>query len=84
MVQGQERNIDEDYRTAFRFACAQLGGLGERLIALCDFRYLRLFLEKDYKLINLRKHFDHRNLIQIDHQTMKQIKIQFVTHFLAI
>ena len=38
LVEGQERNIDEDYKTAFRFACAQLGGLGERLIALCDFR----------------------------------------------
>ena len=38
LVQGQERNIDEDYKTAFRFACTQLGGLGERLIALCDYR----------------------------------------------
>ena len=34
----QERTIDEDYKKAFRYACAELGSLGERLVALCDSR----------------------------------------------
>ena len=38
LVQGQERNIGDDYRNAFRYACAELGSLGERLIALADWR----------------------------------------------
>lgn len=38
LVSGQERTIDEDYRAAFRYACAELGSLGERLVALCDWR----------------------------------------------
>ena len=38
LVEGRERPIDEDYKTAFRYACAELGGLGERLVALCDWR----------------------------------------------
>ena len=38
LVDGQDRNIDSDYVRAFRFACAELGGLGERLVALCDWR----------------------------------------------
>ncbi len=38
LVNDQERNIDDDYVQAFRFACAELGGLGERLVALADIR----------------------------------------------
>ena len=38
LVQGQDRPIDEEYSNAFRYACAELGGLGERLVALADFR----------------------------------------------
>ena len=38
LVLGHERSIGDDYRSAFRYACAELGGLGERLIAFCDFR----------------------------------------------
>ena len=38
LVQGHSRPIDEDYKMCFRDACTQLGGLGERLIALCDYR----------------------------------------------
>jgi sodium/potassium-transporting ATPase subunit alpha len=38
LVNGRERNIDGDYVRAFRYACAELGGLGERLVALCDWR----------------------------------------------
>jgi sodium/potassium-transporting ATPase subunit alpha len=37
-VFSQERTIDEDYKQAFRYACAELGSLGERLVALCDAR----------------------------------------------
>eukprot|EP00095_Tigriopus_kingsejongensis_P006796 snap_masked-scaffold1064_size65302-processed-gene-0.1 protein:Tk06796 transcript:snap_masked-scaffold1064_size65302-processed-gene-0.1-mRNA-1 annotation:"sodium potassium-transporting atpase subunit alpha-like isoform x2" len=37
-VNGQERSIDDDYITAFRYACSELGGLGERLVALADSR----------------------------------------------
>ena len=38
LVDGQERPVDENYKSAFRYACRELGGLGERLVALCDFR----------------------------------------------
>ena len=38
LVQGHERTIDDEYRNAFRYACAELGGLGERLVALADWR----------------------------------------------
>ncbi len=38
LVQGHERTIDDDYRNAFRYACTELGALGERLIAVCDWR----------------------------------------------
>lgn len=38
LVQGQLRDIDEDYKGAFRYACTELGGLGERLVALADWR----------------------------------------------
>ncbi len=38
LLSGQERPIDEDYKAAFRYACAELGGLGDRLVALCDWR----------------------------------------------
>jgi sodium/potassium-transporting ATPase subunit alpha len=38
LVQGHERNIDDDYKNAFHYACTELGGLGERMVALADFR----------------------------------------------
>jgi len=38
LVDGQERPIGDDYVAAFRFASAELGGLGERLVALADCR----------------------------------------------
>ncbi len=38
LVDGQERPLDDDYMTAFRYACSELGGLGERLVALADRR----------------------------------------------
>ena len=38
LVDGQERPVDENYKSAFRYACEELGGLGERLVALCDYR----------------------------------------------
>ena len=38
LVNGEERRIGDDYTAAFRYACTELGGLGERLIALCDWR----------------------------------------------
>ena len=38
LVQGHDRTIDDEYRNAFRYACAELGGLGERLVALADWR----------------------------------------------
>ncbi|TRY70575.1 hypothetical protein TCAL_08725 [Tigriopus californicus] len=37
-VNGQERSIGDDYIAAFRYACTELGGLGERLVALADSR----------------------------------------------
>ena len=38
LIEGRERPIDDDYKSAFRYACNELGGLGERLVALCDWR----------------------------------------------
>lgn len=38
LVEGHDRPIDDDYKVAFRYACNELGGLGERLVALCDWR----------------------------------------------
>ncbi len=38
LVSEHERDITDDYVAAFRKACAELGGLGERLVALADFR----------------------------------------------
>ena len=38
LVDGQERPVDENYKSAFRYACEELGGLGERLVAFCDYR----------------------------------------------
>ncbi len=38
LVSDHEREISDDYVAAFRKACAELGGLGERLVALADLR----------------------------------------------
>jgi len=38
LIQGQERDIEDDYRDAFRYACTEIGSLGERLIAVADWR----------------------------------------------
>ena len=38
LIDGHERNIDDSYRDAFRYACATLGSLGEKLFAFADWR----------------------------------------------
>ena len=38
LINGQERQIDQDYKNAFFYAMTELAGLGETVVALCDAR----------------------------------------------
>jgi len=39
LVQGQERPVDQDFKNAFFYACNELTGLGETVVALADARF---------------------------------------------
>jgi len=65
MVAGQEQKLSSSWRQAFHHAFVQLGGMGERLVGVCD---LRLPIEQ----------FPHGYPFDVDDENFPQTGLRFL------